>query len=83
MASLGAVSGHSGIHAGVQGRVVAAEGTKQSPCVPRRIWLRGLWHWGCVHGCCVCTVAVMDITDITKGKCESDEDKQHFIPVHL
>ncbi|XP_009328538.1 PREDICTED: dedicator of cytokinesis protein 2-like [Pygoscelis adeliae] len=27
--------------------------------------------------------AVMDITDITKGKCESDEDKQHFIPVHL
>ncbi|XP_010133117.1 PREDICTED: dedicator of cytokinesis protein 2-like, partial [Buceros rhinoceros silvestris] len=25
----------------------------------------------------------MDITDITKGKCESDEDKQHFIPVHL
>lgn len=30
MASLGAVSGHSGIHAGVQGRVVAAEGTKQS-----------------------------------------------------
>uniref|UniRef100_A0A803YIZ0 Dedicator of cytokinesis 2 n=1 Tax=Meleagris gallopavo TaxID=9103 RepID=A0A803YIZ0_MELGA len=26
---------------------------------------------------------VMDITDITKGKCESDEDKQHFIPVAL
>ncbi|XP_010221630.1 PREDICTED: dedicator of cytokinesis protein 2-like, partial [Tinamus guttatus] len=26
--------------------------------------------------------AVMDITDITKGKSESDEDKQHFIPVH-
>uniref|UniRef100_A0A8V0XQX0 DOCKER domain-containing protein n=1 Tax=Gallus gallus TaxID=9031 RepID=A0A8V0XQX0_CHICK len=51
--------------------------------VPGRIWLGGLWHWGCVHGCCVCTVAVMDITDITKGKCESDEDKQHFIPVHL
>uniref|UniRef100_H9H1K8 Uncharacterized protein n=1 Tax=Meleagris gallopavo TaxID=9103 RepID=H9H1K8_MELGA len=24
---------------------------------------------------------VMDITDITKGKCESDEDKQHFIPL--
>lgn len=34
--------------------------------------------------CCrVCAVAVMDITDISKGKCESDEDKQHFIPVHL
>ncbi|NXJ40916.1 DOCK2 protein, partial [Ciconia maguari] len=30
-----------------------------------------------------CAAAVMDITDITKGKCESDEDKQHFIPVHL
>ncbi|NXD71586.1 DOCK2 protein, partial [Eolophus roseicapillus] len=28
-------------------------------------------------------ISVMDITDITKGKCESDEDKQHFIPVHL
>ncbi|XP_019363456.1 PREDICTED: dedicator of cytokinesis protein 2-like [Gavialis gangeticus] len=28
-------------------------------------------------------VSVMDITDIVKGKCESDEDKQHFIPVHL
>ncbi|NWI52263.1 DOCK2 protein, partial [Calyptomena viridis] len=27
--------------------------------------------------------AVMDITDITKGTCDSDEDKQHFIPVHL
>uniref|UniRef100_A0A8D0F1Q2 Dedicator of cytokinesis 2 n=1 Tax=Strix occidentalis caurina TaxID=311401 RepID=A0A8D0F1Q2_STROC len=27
-------------------------------------------------------ISVMDITDITKGKCESDEDKQHFIPVH-
>uniref|UniRef100_A0A7M4EY29 C2 DOCK-type domain-containing protein n=1 Tax=Crocodylus porosus TaxID=8502 RepID=A0A7M4EY29_CROPO len=26
-------------------------------------------------------VSVMDITDIVKGKCESDEDKQHFIPV--
>uniref|UniRef100_A0A8C3KG42 Dedicator of cytokinesis protein 2 n=1 Tax=Calidris pygmaea TaxID=425635 RepID=A0A8C3KG42_9CHAR len=26
-------------------------------------------------------ISVMDITDITKGKCESDEDKQHFIPV--
>ena len=34
--------------------------------------------------CCrLCVAAVMDITDITKGKCESDEDKQHFIPVHL
>lgn len=33
--------------------------------------------------CCLCAAAVMDITDITKGKCESDEDKQHFIPVHL
>ncbi|NXG39693.1 DOCK2 protein, partial [Dromaius novaehollandiae] len=28
-------------------------------------------------------ISVMDITDITKGKSESDEDKQHFIPVHL
>ncbi|XP_049688052.1 dedicator of cytokinesis protein 2-like isoform X4 [Accipiter gentilis] len=28
-------------------------------------------------------ISVMDITDITKGKCESDEDKQYFIPVHL
>ncbi|XP_059577139.1 dedicator of cytokinesis protein 2 [Alligator mississippiensis] len=28
-------------------------------------------------------VSAMDITDIIKGKCESDEDKQHFIPVHL
>ncbi|NXG76113.1 DOCK2 protein, partial [Baryphthengus martii] len=28
-------------------------------------------------------ISVMDITDIAKGKCESDEDKQHFIPVHL
>uniref|UniRef100_A0A8C8AW93 C2 DOCK-type domain-containing protein n=1 Tax=Otus sunia TaxID=257818 RepID=A0A8C8AW93_9STRI len=28
-------------------------------------------------------ISVMDITDIIKGKCESDEDKQHFIPVHL
>ncbi|NXU94504.1 DOCK1 protein, partial [Xiphorhynchus elegans] len=28
-------------------------------------------------------IAVMDITDITKGMCDSDEDKQHFIPVHL
>uniref|UniRef100_A0A8B9EFF2 C2 DOCK-type domain-containing protein n=1 Tax=Anser cygnoides TaxID=8845 RepID=A0A8B9EFF2_ANSCY len=28
-------------------------------------------------------ISVMDITDISKGKCESDEDKQHFIPVHL
>ncbi|XP_068800108.1 dedicator of cytokinesis protein 2-like isoform X2 [Struthio camelus] len=28
-------------------------------------------------------ISVMDVTDITKGKCESDEDKQHFIPVHL
>ncbi|CAM5142296.1 unnamed protein product [Natator depressus] len=28
-------------------------------------------------------VSVMDITDIVKGKCESDEDKQYFIPVHL
>uniref|UniRef100_A0A8C8AQA0 Dedicator of cytokinesis 2 n=1 Tax=Otus sunia TaxID=257818 RepID=A0A8C8AQA0_9STRI len=27
-------------------------------------------------------ISVMDITDIIKGKCESDEDKQHFIPVH-
>uniref|UniRef100_A0A8C3PDT5 Dedicator of cytokinesis 2 n=1 Tax=Chrysemys picta bellii TaxID=8478 RepID=A0A8C3PDT5_CHRPI len=26
-------------------------------------------------------VSVMDITDIIKGKCESDEDKQYFIPV--
>uniref|UniRef100_A0A8B9EF44 Dedicator of cytokinesis protein 2 n=1 Tax=Anser cygnoides TaxID=8845 RepID=A0A8B9EF44_ANSCY len=26
-------------------------------------------------------ISVMDITDISKGKCESDEDKQHFIPV--
>uniref|UniRef100_A0A8C8AW37 Dedicator of cytokinesis 2 n=1 Tax=Otus sunia TaxID=257818 RepID=A0A8C8AW37_9STRI len=25
-------------------------------------------------------ISVMDITDIIKGKCESDEDKQHFIP---
>uniref|UniRef100_A0A8B9NE39 Dedicator of cytokinesis 2 n=1 Tax=Accipiter nisus TaxID=211598 RepID=A0A8B9NE39_9AVES len=25
-------------------------------------------------------ISVMDITDITKGKCESDEDKQYFIP---
>ncbi|KAM9027371.1 dedicator of cytokinesis protein 2-like isoform 3-T3 [Ara ararauna] len=31
----------------------------------------------------LCATAVMDITDIIKGKCESDEDKQHFIPVHL
>lgn len=30
-----------------------------------------------------CVPAVMDITDITKGTCDSDEDKQHFIPVHL
>uniref|UniRef100_A0A8C3MA08 Uncharacterized protein n=1 Tax=Geospiza parvula TaxID=87175 RepID=A0A8C3MA08_GEOPR len=28
-------------------------------------------------------ISVMDITDITKGTCDSDEDKQHFIPVHL
>ncbi|KAM6132363.1 LOW QUALITY PROTEIN: dedicator of cytokinesis protein 2-like [Pterocles gutturalis] len=28
-------------------------------------------------------ISVMDITDIIKGKCDSDEDKQHFIPVHL
>ncbi|XP_033920545.1 dedicator of cytokinesis protein 2-like [Melopsittacus undulatus] len=28
-------------------------------------------------------ISVMDVTDITRGKCESDEDKQHFIPVHL
>uniref|UniRef100_I3MRQ1 Dedicator of cytokinesis 2 n=1 Tax=Ictidomys tridecemlineatus TaxID=43179 RepID=I3MRQ1_ICTTR len=27
-------------------------------------------------------VAVMDITDIIKGKSESDEEKQHFIPFH-
>ncbi|NXA43644.1 DOCK2 protein, partial [Eudromia elegans] len=27
-------------------------------------------------------ISVMDITDITKGKSESGEDKQHFIPVH-
>nr|XP_033811011.1 dedicator of cytokinesis protein 2-like [Geotrypetes seraphini] len=27
-------------------------------------------------------VSVMDITDIIKGKAESDEDKQFFIPVH-
>ncbi|TKC52438.1 hypothetical protein EI555_003053, partial [Monodon monoceros] len=27
-------------------------------------------------------VAVMDITDIIKGKAESDEEKQHFIPFH-
>ncbi|XP_069488465.1 dedicator of cytokinesis protein 2-like [Ambystoma mexicanum] len=26
-------------------------------------------------------VSVMDITDIVKGKIESDEDKQHFLPV--
>uniref|UniRef100_A0A803VDB1 Dedicator of cytokinesis 2 n=1 Tax=Ficedula albicollis TaxID=59894 RepID=A0A803VDB1_FICAL len=25
-------------------------------------------------------ISVMDITDITKGTCDSDEDKQHFIP---
>ena len=24
----------------------------------------------------------MDITDIIKGKAESDEEKQHFIPFH-
>ncbi|OWK56749.1 Dedicator of cytokinesis protein 2 [Lonchura striata] len=28
-------------------------------------------------------ISVMDISDITKGTCDSDEDKQHFIPVHL
>ncbi|XP_060621005.2 dedicator of cytokinesis protein 2 [Anolis sagrei] len=27
-------------------------------------------------------VAVMDITDVIKGKAESDEEKQHFIPFH-
>ncbi|KAF5913208.1 hypothetical protein HPG69_016823, partial [Diceros bicornis minor] len=27
-------------------------------------------------------VAVMDITDVIKGKVESDEEKQHFIPFH-
>ncbi|XP_054832952.1 dedicator of cytokinesis protein 2 [Eublepharis macularius] len=27
-------------------------------------------------------VAVMDITDIVKGKADSDEEKQHFIPFH-
>uniref|UniRef100_F6XFM6 Dedicator of cytokinesis 2 n=1 Tax=Xenopus tropicalis TaxID=8364 RepID=F6XFM6_XENTR len=27
-------------------------------------------------------VAVMDITDVIKGKIESDEEKQHFIPFH-
>ncbi|KAL8211802.1 UNVERIFIED_CONTAM: Dedicator of cytokinesis protein 2 [Gekko kuhli] len=27
-------------------------------------------------------VAVMDITDVVKGKAESDEEKQHFIPFH-
>ncbi|XP_012884076.1 PREDICTED: dedicator of cytokinesis protein 2-like [Dipodomys ordii] len=29
-----------------------------------------------------CGVAGMDITDIIKGKVESDEEKQHFIPFH-
>ncbi|XP_069061938.1 dedicator of cytokinesis protein 2-like [Pleurodeles waltl] len=28
-------------------------------------------------------VSVMDITDLVKGKAESDEDKQHFIPVQM
>lgn len=28
------------------------------------------------------TFLVMDITDIIKGKAESDEEKQHFIPFH-
>ncbi|NXN93780.1 DOCK2 protein, partial [Rhinopomastus cyanomelas] len=28
-------------------------------------------------------ISVMDITDITQGTCESSEDKQYFIPVHL
>lgn len=28
------------------------------------------------------TLLVMDITDIIKGKAESDEEKQHFIPFH-
>ncbi|KAG6922121.1 dedicator of cytokinesis protein 2-like, partial [Chelydra serpentina] len=32
---------------------------------------------------CPLSLTVMDITDIIKGKCESDEDKQYFIPVHL
>lgn len=41
-------------------------------------WIAG---WGC-HLCHLCVTAVMDITDITKGTCDSDEDKQHFIPVH-
>ncbi|KAM3672590.1 dedicator of cytokinesis protein 2-like [Ammospiza maritima maritima] len=27
-------------------------------------------------------ISVMDITDIARGTCDSDEDKQHFIPVH-
>ncbi|NWR39307.1 DOCK2 protein, partial [Tachuris rubrigastra] len=27
-------------------------------------------------------ISVMDITNITKGTCDNDEDKQHFIPVH-
>ena len=44
----------------------------------------GAGGWGCrCPRSRLCAAAVMDITDITKGKCESDEDKQHFIPVHL
>ncbi|KFW85434.1 Dedicator of cytokinesis protein 2, partial [Manacus vitellinus] len=54
-----------------------------------------VWHGNGTHGaggacspaatpqCHLCVTAVMDITDITKGTCDSDEDKQHFIPVHL
>lgn len=46
----------------------------------------GVDHWLGVlplPRCHLCVPAVMDITDITKGTCDSDEDKQHFIPVHL
>lgn len=67
------------------GRVLAAGRDEAGPaCVSWRIWHQGRVPGGAAAPCCrVCAVAVMDITDISKGKCESDEDKQHFIPVHL
>ncbi|NXE57469.1 DOCK2 protein, partial [Casuarius casuarius] len=54
---------------------------------PRRRGQRGVpggrWRCPCAPRQLPRAAAVMDITDITKGKSESDEDKQHFIPVHL
>lgn len=84
--------GHSRVSAGDTGEAVAAGRDKTVlDAGPGRIWYGGPWRWGlgppvpvaAAPRCRLCAAAVMDITDITKGKCESDEDKQHFIPVHL